>query len=439
MSARGWAPFAAFAAIAAVFAVAALLQQDGGGAATPRLTTPADTTGRSEAPPGAVGRHRKPKPYTSPSGLFIQERASKGLPGPGQHFSFGALRPWDDILALLEDREDRKLLLVVRHGQAVSNYLGDTLGPDEWFAVEGTCEYTDKDGKYWDIFDADLTELGEAQAQSLNSMLDGGGWFQKVTGGRPVRAIISPLSRCLHTAASVLKGLPINATNVEELVRETLGEDTCDARRSVSDPEEGGKGGDDNPDVDDPDDDGGDDDDDKDDEDEDDARVGKKDKRPPAPPCSFEKGLRSKFPGFKFHVYGPEDEEDRSFGLLGDRDWLWTKRDREKQAHQVKRATRFLDILFDNAPEKVVTIVTHSGFARSILLAVQREPYRPNNAELVPIIVDKWRHADRGEVSYSYTVAGEEEPEPARSTKAARRPLRGAAAAAAAEGRVEAS
>lgn len=33
--------------------------------------------------------------------------------------------------------------------------------------------------------------------------------------------------------------------------------------------------------------------------------------------------------------------------------------------------------------------MTHSGFARSLLLAVQREPYRPNNAELVPVIVDK--------------------------------------------------
>jgi hypothetical protein len=42
----------------------------------------------------------------------------------------------------------------VRHGQAVSNYLSDTLGPDEWYGVEGTCEYTDKDKKHWDIFDA---------------------------------------------------------------------------------------------------------------------------------------------------------------------------------------------------------------------------------------------------------------------------------------------
>eukprot|EP00882_Tetradesmus_deserticola_P022930 GHRQ01024936.1.p1 GENE.GHRQ01024936.1~~GHRQ01024936.1.p1 ORF type:complete len:133 (-),score=27.88 GHRQ01024936.1:326-724(-) len=57
-------------------------------------------------------------------------------------------------------------------------------------------------------------------------------------------------------------------------------------------------------------------------------------------------------------------------------DWrlLWTALPTEHV--QVKRAKKFLDILFDHAPEKVVVVVTHSGFTRSLLLAVQREPYR---------------------------------------------------------------
>jgi hypothetical protein len=50
---------------------------------------------------------------------------------------------------------------------------------------------------------------------------------------------LPPPPRCLNTATNVLKGLPLNATNVEELARETLGEDTCDARRSVTDPQGG--------------------------------------------------------------------------------------------------------------------------------------------------------------------------------------------------------
>lgn len=49
---------------------------------------------------------------------------------------------------------DRKLLLIVRHGQAVSNYLSELLGPDEWFKVEGTCQYDDKQGTVFNVFDA---------------------------------------------------------------------------------------------------------------------------------------------------------------------------------------------------------------------------------------------------------------------------------------------
>lgn len=32
----------------------------------------------------------------------LQERASKGLPQPGQHAQFGAVKPWDSILSRLE-------------------------------------------------------------------------------------------------------------------------------------------------------------------------------------------------------------------------------------------------------------------------------------------------------------------------------------------------
>lgn len=221
-------------------------------------------------------------------------------------------------------------------------------------------------------------------------MLAGGGWFRKITGGRPVRAVVSPLTRCLNTAANVLRGLPLNATDVEELVRETLGEDTCDARRSASDPPKGGgaaaaasstKGG--------------------------------KGGQAPQPPCAFDKGLRSKFPNYKFKVWDARDDADRGFGLLGDDDHLWTKDSRERQQHQVKRAKRFLDVLYANAPERVVVVVTHSGFTRSLLLAVQREPYRPNNAEMVPVIVDRNRDADGGDEdendddSDSFAAAGD--------------------------------
>lgn len=293
-------------------------------------------------------KHKKKRPFTSPTGLFIQERASKQLPGPGQHFSFGALRPWEDILGMLEEREDRKLVFLVRHGQAISNWLSEELGPDEWYKVEQTCAYDAGNGTVHNVFDAELTNLGEDQAHSLNLMLKEAGWFDKLTGGQPVRVVVSPLSRCLTTARIVMNGIQVDHTNVEELVRETLGEDTCDARRSVSDPDP-------------------------------------EDRSKMEGPCSFDHGLVSKYPDYQFKVAG---EDKTTFGLFSDKDEMWTKNKRERQHHQVKRAEKFLYTLFENAPEPVIFVVTHSGFTRSVLLAVHHEPYRPQNAELVPVIVD---------------------------------------------------
>ena len=47
-----------------------------------------------------------------------------------------------------------KLLLIVRHGQAVSNWLSDSLGPDVWFGIEEKCAYTDDNATTWGVFDA---------------------------------------------------------------------------------------------------------------------------------------------------------------------------------------------------------------------------------------------------------------------------------------------
>ena len=54
---------------------------------------------------------------------------------------------------------------------------------------------------------------------------------------------------------------------------------------------------------------------------------------------------------------------------------------------QTKRATKFLYDVWEYVDERVVLVVTHSGFTRSVLLAVGREPYRPQNTELVPVII----------------------------------------------------
>jgi hypothetical protein len=62
--------------------------------------------------------------------LSVQEKISAKLPRsafPGQHPNFGALAPWSDIRALLDADVDTKLLLLVRHGEALSVLL---INPD---------------------------------------------------------------------------------------------------------------------------------------------------------------------------------------------------------------------------------------------------------------------------------------------------------------------
>ena len=66
---------------------------------------------------------------------------------------------------------------------------------------------------------------------------------------------------------------------------------------------------------------------------------------------------------------------------------LQPESDPHSLSSQTKRATKFLYDVFEYIEERVVVVVTHSGFTRSVLLAVGREPYRPQNTELVPLIV----------------------------------------------------
>ena len=49
---------------------------------------------------------------------------------------------------------DTKLLLLVRHGQAWSNFLEEVLGPDLWYGVVSKCGFTTGNGTDYQIFDA---------------------------------------------------------------------------------------------------------------------------------------------------------------------------------------------------------------------------------------------------------------------------------------------
>jgi len=95
-------------------------------------------------------------------GFFSQEDASKALKIPGQQPDFGAKRPWPEILQQLQP--GRKLIYLIRHGEAVSNAVQAAVGELAWMSVATACYWTNEtSGEAVRLFDPDLTERGRNQ------------------------------------------------------------------------------------------------------------------------------------------------------------------------------------------------------------------------------------------------------------------------------------
>ncbi|KAK5131694.1 hypothetical protein LTR08_000748 [Meristemomyces frigidus] len=119
-----------------------------------------------------------------------------------------------------------KLLYLARHGEGTHNVAEAFYGTPAWDAHwsklpgNGTASWAD----------APLTAVGEEQAREVHAFLG----EQFAWAGMPVPAVwwVSPLWRCLQTARLTWEGLNLAgfAPVVKELVRETLGEHTCDRR-----------------------------------------------------------------------------------------------------------------------------------------------------------------------------------------------------------------
>ncbi|KAL2868553.1 phosphoglycerate mutase family protein [Aspergillus lucknowensis] len=113
-----------------------------------------------------------------------------------------------------------KLLFLGRHGQGVHNCHYSLLNGD--------------DDLTW--FDALLTDVGISQARTVNET-----WKAQIKKGipHPQSYYVSPLRRCCETARvsfeeSGLRGTEPFQPLVKELLRETLGLHTCDARSPKS-------------------------------------------------------------------------------------------------------------------------------------------------------------------------------------------------------------
>ncbi|KAL4877453.1 histidine phosphatase superfamily [Aspergillus karnatakaensis] len=138
----------------------------------------------------------------------------------------------DDLNASSPPETQYKLLFLGRHGQGLHNVAESRYGTVMW-----DCHYSllpgDAHGPW---HDARLTDLGKAQAQTAHDA-----WKTQIANKIPAPEsyYVSPLIRCCETARITFSdtNLPHTAPFkplIKELLRETLGLHTCDARSSKS-------------------------------------------------------------------------------------------------------------------------------------------------------------------------------------------------------------
>ena len=114
-------------------------------------------------------------------GLFIQEDASRALKVPGQQPRFGVKASWPALLQQL--KPGRKLIHLIRHGEAVSNAVQAAVGELAWASVATECYWMNEtSGVAVRLFDPDLTERGRHQVPFFESSNDVK-WLQEKNDG----------------------------------------------------------------------------------------------------------------------------------------------------------------------------------------------------------------------------------------------------------------
>ncbi|KAJ5266868.1 hypothetical protein N7478_009676 [Penicillium angulare] len=125
-----------------------------------------------------------------------------------------------------------KVLFLGRHGEGIHNVAEKRYGTKAW---DEHWSLLDGD-EYGSWVDAHLTEVGRTQAQTAHDT-----WASQFENGipSPQSYYVSPLHRTCETAQITFQGLRMPLTKpfkplIKELVRETLGEHTCDRRSKAS-------------------------------------------------------------------------------------------------------------------------------------------------------------------------------------------------------------
>ena len=275
----------------------------------------------------------------------------------------------------------RKLLLLLRHGQATHNAWGDTV--DEELETL-PCTWRD----HGDLLDPSLTDRGVEQALTTRaSLTTRDGFFKAIRGGSDkkdrIRVASSPLSRAMETAIIVTSGVdhisrPIAVT---DYLRERIELNApFEVRRPIS-IDEG-----------------------------EDSDASKSIKNSHAHGCKFHKGLRELYGDDAFmlnvethHKHHSDCRVDKTtplsythcggLTLTHEADLELGDEREENIIAMMNRVKVVLANVFDRYDEEVVMLVTHSDFIISALMELYPDTlgFVPQNGEVVPIVVEDRR------------------------------------------------
>ncbi|OQO07019.1 hypothetical protein B0A48_07585 [Cryoendolithus antarcticus] len=138
----------------------------------------------------------------------------------------------DSLISSAGPHTTYKFFLLARHGQGTHNVAESFYGTQAWDA-----HWSKLEGNGTVIWaDAELTDIGEGQAREAGKFIS-----KLLDEGMPVpkRWEVSPLRRCCHTSALTWANMALPDGEVwrpviREMLREVMGEHTCDRRSSRS-------------------------------------------------------------------------------------------------------------------------------------------------------------------------------------------------------------
>lgn len=286
---------------------------------------------------------------------------------------------WKDIRRRLKSSEKTKLIVMLRHGEAVHNAWGQTINkelktlPCSWHA----------DG---DLLDPSLTESGVDQIIAARASLLGEDGVLSEIGAKEgsIRVLASPLSRTMETALIATNGATQLETPivVTDYLRERMEMNTpFEIRRPLSVGDEM-------------------------------TPASKAITRTHVPHCKFKKGLKQLYGDQLFDISVKSKEnrhkdcrvdrtEPLSYGhckslaLTHESDFDLGDVEEETMLGMMSRVKIVLANIFDTYDESVVMLVTHSDWIIAALMELYPDTlgFVPRNGEVVPILVEDRRES----------------------------------------------